>query len=78
MEVDVDRLVGQASLSIQNSGPGPSCFWEFRIYFKYAGEINEDQLRFALNTGLDDTCLNNDGSYENTFFGVTNYFYRNE
>ena len=78
MEVDVDRLVGQASISLQNSGPDPSCFWEVKIYFKYAGELNKDKVRFAYNTGGADACLTNDESYEGSFFGVTNTFYRNE
>ena len=73
-----DHIAGPVLVTFMHSGPGPSCFWEVKLYFQYRGGLNQDRVRFANNRGSGEICLVNEESFELPIRDPYVYFYRNE
>ena len=78
LELDINRVVSHISVSFQHSGPGPSCVWELKVFFKSSGVFNNDVIRFAINFGTVEMCLANNEERVTIFTGALTYFKRNE
>ena len=77
LSVDFEKIPAPITLSLQHSGPGPTCITSASIYLAYDSPNKKDTVLFTMDY-LDGQCMSGRQTLEVKYLGAIYVFMRND